>query len=536
MLISQYTPVFTTDTTDHRSVIFDFDSVGVYGEKYDNADTVVSERPGQTARLFLRGSGRFWGVETLADIFVSSEFTNDRQDMNRISVDGRYQWLQFSLGDHYPYYGNFSISGIRTRGIGVAVSPGHFRLQMNVGQSQTAIEGDSALFRYGMYRRWLYAGRVGWENEEKFYTHINIIKAKDDQHSISRPFGATPQENLMGGWDFGFQLFQKLFFKSEIVFSAHTRDLESTELQIDEFPGFLKGLFRPFTSSSFEYSFKEEMRLLFDTWSLAGFFSRVNSGYSSLGTGFLLSDWQEYRLDSKFSFQNRKINLGFYFGQRNNNLADDRALTTRQSTAGTTFLIRPNQSLYVNSSYSILFETNDATVDSMRRDNIAHTILVQPAIDIFGDVAIHHFDIIASVQSLKDRNPQSVQVFDFTTLNLGTNYMLSLPSPLTVIAGYNVILSKTSLEASTRHLTSGRVMWEMFRSRLSNSLSTTYTRAFSDMLYILDNTRWDFVLNTTYRLTAGENINLDLRQTFYTDKVGKDFKEFIGFLRYTRGL
>jgi len=517
------------------SVIFDFDSVGVFSEVYANPDTVLGDRPPSAGRVFLRGSGSFWGVQTTVDLFISSEMRSDMQDINRFSLEGRYDWLQFFLGDHYPMYSEYTLNGIRTRGVGLMLSPGKFRFQLNIGQSQRPLEGDTVTLRSGMYRRWVYATRIGYEDQDKFFTHIGVIKLKDDVGSISAPFGTTPQENLMTGWDLGLRLWEKLQFKSEFVVSAHTRDLESSEIEIEKFPGFLKGIFRQHTSSSFEYSFKEELRLNFEKSAFSGFYTRVNSGFSSLGVGFLLSDWQEYRLDSRFYLMDRRLNLGFFFGQRMNNLSDDRLLTTKQTSGGTTIVVRPTDYLYVNTTYSVLLETNDASVDTLARNNISHTFFIQPSIDIFGRTVVHHFDVVASVQTLRDRKAIAPQLFDFTTLNLGANYILSLPIALTVFTGYNLLLSETALENSARHSGTARLIWSMFKGRLSNALNLTYTSAKSDVASLLDNRRWDFVLNMTYRFSTLDNVRLDLRQTIYSDKVGKSYKEFVGYLRYTRG-
>jgi hypothetical protein len=517
-------------------VTFDFDSVGVYSEVYQNQDTVVGERPPTAGRVFLRGSGSFWGVRTNVDLFVSSELRSDMQDINRFSLEAQKDWFQFYLGDHYPMYSQYTLNGVQTRGLGIMLSPGNFRFQINVGQNQRAYEGDSAAYRPGMYRRWMYATRMGFENEEYFYTHIGIVKLKDEPSSINVPFGTTPQENLMGGWDIGFKLWERLRFKSEFVLSANTRDLESAEIDIEKFPSFLKSVFKEHTSSSFDYMFKEDLRLNFENSAYSAYYSRVNSGFNSLGVGFLLSDWQEYRLDSRFYFMDRRLNLGLFHGQRWNNLSSDRSLTTNQKTVGTMIVVRPTNFFYVNTTYLLLLETNDASSDSLARDNITHTLFIQPSVDIFLQSAVHHFDLVASIQTLNDRKASGLQVYDFSTLNLGANYMLSLPLPLTVFTGYNLMLSETALENSTRHSGTVRLLWTMFKNRLSNGLHATFTSAKSVVASILDNNRWDFVLNLTYRLSKADNIRLDGRQTIYSDKVGKSYNEFVGYLRYTRGL
>jgi hypothetical protein len=190
-------------------------------------DTLHSERDMNAGRIFLGGNGGFWGVSSKVTLFVSTEMNDVRQDMNLYSIENSYEWLSVSLGDHYPNYGQLSLAGIRARGVGIALKPGNFRLEANVGQTHRAVEGDSLANRGGTYSRWLYGARLGYDNGDDVKIYVNVAKMLDGVSSISNPYGSMPQENLLGGVDVQARFDHGLSYKAELVGSAHTRDVES---------------------------------------------------------------------------------------------------------------------------------------------------------------------------------------------------------------------------------------------------------------------------------------------------------------------
>ncbi len=522
--------------TSRTSTYFSFDSLGVYGETSGLRDTIQSERNAQSGRIFLGGSGGFWGVSTNVALFLSTDLSGEKQDMNVYAVENSYKWIHVSIGDHYPVYGQLSLSGVRTRGVGIALSPGSFRFEANYGQTERAIEGDSAAGRIGAYSRWMYGARVGYDDGNDVKVSANIVKLKDGVTSILNPNGAMPQENLLAGVDIQFHIDDALVYKGEIAGSAHTRDLESAAITPDGIPDWIGGLISPHSSTSVQYSTRHELKLRLTDVTVSALYSRVNSGYSSLGSEQLASDWQEIKLDSRVSLLHRKLQVSGFFSHRNNNLNDDRFLTTRQVSGGGTMSMYTWRGVYINAMYSFMLETNDAVAVADMRKSLTHSFFVQPSFEFYGSNVIHHIDLTASIQTVKDHIAVLFPSLDFSSFNLGGNYFASFTELFTFLANYTLVLNASALDGSVRHLVSGRLLWDLFDNVLSTSLNATYTSAKADLVGIEDNQRFDFELMARYSFSPSEQIQLDLRRTEYVDFIYSGFNEFIGSIKYIRGI
>lgn len=524
-----------TDTPP-GSVSFAFDSLGVFGEASGSRDTVYSEQDVSAGRIFLGGKGRFWGVSSSVRLLVSTEITDTRQDMNLYSAEQSYEWIQVTLGDHYPEYGRLSVAGMRTRGFAVALRPGPFRFEANVGQTHRAVEGDSLAGREGTFRRALYGMRLGYDDGKDIRVMASVAKMRDGLGSIARPNGTLPQENVLGGLEASMRILASLTYKGEIGGSAHTRDLESALIRPEGIPDWVTSFITPHSSTSLQYSMRHELRLSLPDVRLTALYSRVNSEYSSLGATQLLGDWEEVKLDARLSLLRSTMQAGGFLSHRSNNLNDDRYLTTRQFSGGGSLNMSVSRGVYLNTMYSFMLESNDAENPADMKRMLTNALFVQPTIELYGDEVIHHFDVTASIQTTRDFIATNFPSLDFSSLNAGCNYFASFTGLFTVMAGYTLVSNANVLDATRRHITSGRLIWDLFERRLSTSLNATYSVARADIPANEDNQRFDFTLTARYAFSAEEHLQLDLRRSDYVDAIASDFSELIGSIKYIRGI
>jgi hypothetical protein len=281
---------------------------------------------------------------------------------------------------------------------------------------------------------------------------------------------------------------------------------------------------------------RHELKLMLTDASVSALYSRVNSEYSSLGSEQMLSDWQEIKLDSRVSLLRRKLQLSGFFSHRNNNLNDDRFLTTRQVSGGGSMNLYAWRGVYLNAMYSAMLESNDALEIVDMKRLLSHAFFVQPSFEIYGEDVIHHLDITTSIQTTRDIIGAQFPTLDFSSFTAGGNYFASFTGLFTFLAGYTLVLNSGVLDASTRHLLSGRLIWDLLEKRLSTSLNTTYTIAEAELAGTEDNRRLDFILMARYSFSPSEHVQLDLRQTEYVDYFAADFSEFIGSIKYIRGI
>lgn len=218
------------------------------------------------ANFVFNGSTDEWRFN--ANAFITSDEKDNRQPQNRYFASAELPWVRMGYGDSYPSFPNLVLSGKRVRGLTSSLRLDWFSLDLSVGKTVRAIEGnllkrfsvdsfaveytrDSlsghippygkidpltwGKFSYGTYSQHLFAIRPSFGSGESWQFGISWLKAKDDVSSISH--GTRPQENFVLGTDF-FARFddQRIELAGQGAFSAFNSDISSgdfTDAYID---------------------------------------------------------------------------------------------------------------------------------------------------------------------------------------------------------------------------------------------------------------------------------------------------------------
>ena len=191
-----------------------------------------NEDVGATKNTFLRGqlraNGMFSALTFGSNIFMTNEEKSDRQPQNRFLAYGDLDFLKIQVGDAFPKFPSYIVSGKRVRGVTANLFLKFFNVDVSFGEAVRSIDGallrDSTItyadasaaaarplntvpksgltysfFTPGTYSRSFLAVRPSFGSGENFQLGFTYLKSKDDVGSIRH--GILPQENMVLGSD-----------------------------------------------------------------------------------------------------------------------------------------------------------------------------------------------------------------------------------------------------------------------------------------------------------------------------------------------
>lgn len=257
------------------------------GDKWEPLDRNVSGSA--MAQYDFRQGALRLRARTSTDL---SETYGHASSPSRAGLDVWYgPWLETHLGDQNPSWNSLLMDGSRVRGIGLgaaATSNGQpfARIDMVYGELHPSIAAQARVFDQwidtlpAQYTRTMEAVHVGIGMGKPLTLQLTMIHSKDEfassdqilQDSIG---GATPQENLAFGGDFGLKLWDGIAeFYAGGGFSLVTEDIRPSAAQDSlrsengvELPSFLSDAF------TFNLSTRGAERFLSSNGDAGGFFS-----------------------------------------------------------------------------------------------------------------------------------------------------------------------------------------------------------------------------------------------------------------------
>lgn len=199
--------------------------MGIDGQaEYRNEDI------GTTKTTFVRGQlralGSFRSLNFGSNIFMTNEEKSERQPQNRFQAYADLDFLKVQVGDAFPKFPTYVVSGKRVRGASANLFLKFFNVDFSYGETMRSIDGlalrdttfkDSTalrarpvnalqksgmtytLFQAGTFTRNFFAVRPSFGSGENFQLGFTYMNSKDKVGSIK--YGVAPQENMVAGTD-----------------------------------------------------------------------------------------------------------------------------------------------------------------------------------------------------------------------------------------------------------------------------------------------------------------------------------------------
>jgi hypothetical protein len=181
---SSFSSAQENDSTSQNFVQKNFSisgEIGAYGELY-SMQGQPKRRPSSTGRIFFRPTLNLFGLFQIPfEFLLSTEGSSARQNINQFGINPKWDWGSLHAGDFTEEYSQFTLSGIKIRGGGLNLTPGNFRFSTAAGFTQRSVPGGA---QDGSFKRFLFASKLGYGNEESTFFDLIFVRAKDEIGSL----------------------------------------------------------------------------------------------------------------------------------------------------------------------------------------------------------------------------------------------------------------------------------------------------------------------------------------------------------------
>ncbi len=547
-LLAQTTPQSAVSALQGEAISFTGE-LGSYGEVYSMSGR-DARRPSSSARAYLRPTLSFYNSLSIsANILFSTEGNSQsaRRQMNQINqfgVQPRWKWGYINAGDFSESYTQYTLNGLAIRGGGFSINPGLLRLAATGGITRrlgaTSTEGE--------FDREVYGGRIGVGREAGSFFDILLISVRDipskfkpvepdtiiprdsTQIGTELPYSESPQENLVVGVAGALRLFNGAFtLKSEAAGSAHTRDMNSPELENDEIPGFIRKLFTPRLSSSADFAYSTNLQMRLESLSLKAGYRYVGPGYVSLGVASLNSDVREISWGADLRRQQWSTSVAV--ARQNDNLLHSKLHTTVRYTYTGNLTARVTRLWHWSLMGNILTLRNHAVSDSALVSFSTITLGANQQMMLDGRTFIKTVGLNYLFTRAADDNIfRTGNKLQSHTVSVNSN--MAVARNIWIVPMVSIVSSRQGENTrQTFETYSITPQWRTMRNRLFLSAGVGLTRSTSSTSLQTD-------ITANYRLSAKASLQASVRRIgFNGDGLqGPDYGEYVSSIKLTQRL
>ena len=448
-------PFTLSGTLDLRSIVYSY-SGGLAPRRRPSA-YILNANP--TLSIY--------GVAIPLNLVLSDQERSIRQPFNQFGLSPTYKWLTLHLGYRNLTWSPFTLAGHTIYGAGAEITTSKLRFGFIKGRFNRATTVDQSLgtvVPFGFDRSG-YAARVGVGNDTASFD-VSLVVARDDSTSVPRSERRTagyagslvrPAENAVLGFNTRLGLGRRryFFFTAAGGLSIYTREPNS-RLTLGEGVRYLNSFGGPFiaVNGSSEVSTAWQASLGFRRYG-QGFqlsYRRVSPGYQSMGAYYFQDDVSNLTLAPSLSLLQGKVRVAGSFGLQQDNLRNQKQLTSRRFIASLNGSVELGPYFGVDAGYSN-FSTDQQQAkavvvrDTFRLAQSTQSLSVGPRFIYTGTRYGHSVLLSADRSTLRALGNNAYDRGDeFTSLNAFASYQLTvLAARLTLGATY----SYTQLQLAT---------------------------------------------------------------------------------------
>ena len=423
-----------------------------------------SEIPSEYWRWRLNPLLRIQGIPIAADLFLSSEESAQRQNLNRVYISSApssgsgdnsiLSWISsIGLGTTTQYFTPFTLNGATISGFNIELEPGAFYLTAAVGRANRAIEPQDD--DPGTYKRDIYAIMTGVGSPSDSHMHLCFLRGLDKDGSISEDstFRITPAENWVGSLDFGSVLLNGKFrLEGEVAGSMFTRDVRSPGIESNMIPNWLLEYSGANISSAFGWALDLASSFQFSDNIIRVSFRRIDPGFQSMGAPFLRNDEIVFEARADRYFMNRQLFTGLWYRRNNDNLLSTKSFTNTGNAIG----IRSGCAFRGYPRVTISYAPSSRVMEDSA-SSWTETSLLSVSASYTRGISGIDFTSMLSV-ALHDNSAGSGSG-NYSSTNIVLRETVSLPSPVTFSGCFSCRRTRSGAETTWKYLTDLRGTW-----------------------------------------------------------------------------
>ncbi len=508
----------------------------------------VSGIDGRRAPLSATTNGNLqfdlFGLKTGLNLTYTTEESRLRQSVNRLSFDTSWSWGSFSAGDVSPDLGRFMLQGSTVRGGFTRGNVGNWMYDFTTGQSRKAVGFNADLpFTSTSFQRMLYAGRIGYGDQNANHLKIGSMYARDVAGSINDPGSETPSENLVITTEGGLHLFEnRLKINAQLSTSALNRDFRNPVASESSLPGIMNSLFNAREGHSFNLAGEGQLRIELPSFTLNSQYSRIDPGYESLGLRNVINDQESFSIQPVFQLFDRRLSVSMNYQYGRNNLDNQRQSTLSRTQMGINLTGRATENITITAGYNRMGNLNKPVSDlvnpiQIQLDYLMHSLMFAPSVVIQQGDFSHSITLSGAYQFSDDRSlavqegirPGRDQ--DIYTSNLA--YMLRFPSGFSINTSGNFVRSDTNNSLTTSYGINAGSGIQFLENKLNLNINLGWaanSTEFSSRDLDVKRAAEQFIASTalSYRITGKTSLRLQSRGLVNRMKQGdgQAFREF----------
>lgn len=257
---------------------------------------------------------------------------NTPQPFNTFGMSPKYKAVTLHLGYRSINLSEFSLNGSQFLGVGIEIAPKESFVKGKILWGQFAkpvyFNPDGTMATTPSFARYGWGMGLSLGSNPKKEWTFNIFKAKDNPNSLEVPAAdveVRPADNLVLGLAFKNEISKKINVEGEGDISFYTNDLTDPPL-IDNANSYANNIFLFDYNGTSEFKkaflFKVNYKPDFATFKIE--YRRVDPDYKTLGTSFINNDYEDLKLKSSFSINEKKTGFSISGGVQRNNLNENK--------------------------------------------------------------------------------------------------------------------------------------------------------------------------------------------------------------------
>ena len=401
-----------------------------------NSNEAVETRPESSWNLYGNFTPTVYGV-SLPFTFVINQYSKSySQPFTQFGLSPTYKWIKLHLGYRSMQFSPMTFDGQSFRGVGLELNPKLFRFGAFYGKLNRKVNEDTTNGRYlpPQFSRQAYGIKMGIGNAANYFDLI-WFHAKDDSASakIVNKSSYRAQENTVLGSSFKITLKRKIIFNTDIAISGLTQDLSLKPASDSANTGLLKLMdgFVPYNSSTIaNWAGQSNLQLILNGYTTSIGYRRVQPGFKSLGTPYMLNDISLVNWMNNFYLAKGRLNITAMIASQQNNLDGKLANELHTLTENMNINAILSTRFNLNASYSgYSLEQKDGTQqlkDSARLNQDIHQFNLAPSYTVSNTVKSNTVSGNITYMLLDDKNPATSPFTNSNNLSLSLNYTLGL--------------------------------------------------------------------------------------------------------------
>jgi hypothetical protein len=404
----------------------------------------------------------------------------------RFGLSPTYKWVTLHLGHRSTNFSRFTVSGQKSFGVGIELTPGKFRFAFLYGKFKkdnaykTIYDDELEQDEYTLKG---YAVKIGVGSQKNYFDLVFMHIADNTDDFSDTSLQIHPESNVVVSAITQLSIAKNLKFNAEIAASVFTQNMFATEYDMDDLPKLVRNMsdyLNINTSTSLALATDVGLEYKLKKFSAGVQYQRIDPGYKSLGTNYIRNDFEQYALKSSYKFKIGHINGSV--GLMRDNLKNTKLSQANRLTYTLGVALTPSGVFSVKANYSN-FSTKQTEGrvplnDTIRLFQVNKNISVMPQLRFVNSKSSNIIMANYTYANLVDKNSFAEYAVPVVSNTAFLQYMYSAAETgLGISANINYTDFKTALSRITNIGPTVGANKTMLKKKGTAQLSLTYLRS-----------------------------------------------------------